>query len=315
MKAGGSDDRRELSRTIQFPSQDSSGNSIKVEGRKAVVEAIVAQIEAFVNERASQISSVVDVPRDKHRALIGRGGETRRQMEAQFAVTVDIPRQGEDRTDIKVTGLPANVEKAKEHIQSLVREQHSVTVQVPRRVHHAVSNNGQFFRRMRNENHVTIDHAGQAIPPRPTGPTTATPVNGSGAVPLITDDEEAAAGAHSWSVVEATSEEAGEIPWVLHGAPENVDKAQRALAKAIEQQGQGGATGYLLLPDPRVFRYIVGHAGKKIESIRKQSGCRIHVPQGRAGNEPIEVVGSKDGVEVAKDLILAAVTEGAKRPE
>ncbi|EFX01085.1 RNA-binding effector protein [Grosmannia clavigera kw1407] len=293
-----------------------SGSTIKVEGRKAVVDAIVAQIEAFVNERASQISSVLDVPRDKHRALIGRGGETRRQMEAKFSVTVDIPRQGEDRTEIKVTGLPANVEKAKEHIQSLVREQHSVTVQVPRRVHHAVSNNGQFFRRMRNENQVTVDHAGQAIPPRPTGPTAAMPVNGSGTVPLITDDEEAAAGAHSWRVVEATSSEEGDIPWVLHGSPENVEEAQRALAKAIEQQGQGGgATGYLLLPDPSVFRHIVGHGGKKIESIRKQSGCRIHVPQGRAGNEPIEVVGSKEGVEVAKDLILAAVTEGAKKPE
>lgn len=311
VKAGGSDDRRELSRTIQFPSQESNGSTIKVEGRKAVVDAIIAEIEAFVNERANQVTSVVDVPREKHRVLIGRGGETRRQIESQFSVTVDIPRQGDDRTEIKVTGLPANVDKAKAHIESLVREQHSVTVQVPRRAHHGVSNNGQFFRRLRNEFQVTVDHAGQAVPARPTA-AKVEGTNGGGALPLITD-EEAGADAHSWSVVETTSTEEGDIPWVLHGSPENVEKAQKALAKAIEQQGQGSATGYLMLPDPRVFRHIVGHAGKKIESIRKQSGCRIHVPQSRAGNEPIEVVGSKEGVEVAKDLILEAVAEGAKQ--
>ncbi|CAK7209145.1 hypothetical protein SEUCBS140593_000394 [Sporothrix eucalyptigena] len=312
VKAGGSDDRRELSRAIQFPNQDSNDSTIKVEGRRSFVEAITKLIQDFVNERANQVSEVIDVPQDKHRSLIGRGGETRRQIESRFSVVIDIPRQGEDRTDVKVTGAADNVQKAKEHIQSLIKEQHATTIQVPRRLHHTISNNGQFFRRLRNENQVTVDHAGHAVPARPV----AAAANGSSTLPLITDDDDAADGAHSWRVVEVSSTETGDIPWVLHGTPENVEKAQKALEKAIEQSGQSNATGYLVLPDPKLFRHVVGHGGKKIDSIRKQSGCRIFVPQGKnGGQEAIEVVGTTDGVETARELILAAVKEGSQKRE
>lgn len=311
MKAGGSDDRRELSRAIQFPNQDSDDSAIKVEGRRSFVEAITKSIQEFVDQRASQVSETIDVPQDKHRSLIGRGGETRRQIESKFSVVVDIPRQGDERTDVKVTGSPENVQKAKEHIQSLIKEQHATTIQVPRSLHHTVSNNGQFFRRLRNENQVTVDHAGQSVPARPV----AAAANGNNTLPLITDDEDAADGAHSWRVVEVSSTETGEIPWVLHGTPENVEKAKKALEKAIEQSGQSNATGYLVLPDSRLFRHVVGQGGKKIDSIRKQSGCRIFVPQGKSGQDAIEVIGTTDGVETARELILAAVKEGSQKRE
>ncbi len=195
VKAGGSDDRRELSRTIQFPKQETDGNTIRLEGRKTVVDAIVAQIEALVGQRKSQVTEVLDVPADKHRLLIGRGGESKRQMEAQFAVTVDVPRQGGGQ-DVKITGQPADVEKAKAHILARLKEhqhqQHSETVQVPRALHHAVSAGGQFFRNARADYGVTVDHAGQAPPPRPQQPALSSSSPGGAAngdkaaLPLIT---------------------------------------------------------------------------------------------------------------------------------
>ncbi|CAK7265494.1 hypothetical protein SEPCBS119000_001540 [Sporothrix epigloea] len=311
VKAGGSDDRRELSRAIQFPNQNSNDSAIKIEGRRSFVEAVTKLIQAFVDERASQVSEVVDVPQDKHRSLIGRGGETRRNIETKFSVVVDIPRQGEDRTDVKITGAADNVQKAKEHIEGLIKEQHATKIDVPRRLHHTISNNGQLFRRLRNENRVTIDHAGQTVPPRPA----ATATNGSSSLPLITDDENAADGAHSWRVVEVSSTETGDIPWVLHGTPENVEKAKKVIEKAIEQSGKSNATGYLVLPDSKLFRHVVGHAGKKIDSIRKQSGCQIFVPQSKGSQEAIEVIGTTDGIETARELILAAVKEGTQKRE
>lgn len=78
VKAGGSDDRRELSRTIQFPKQGSDGNLIKLEGRKAVVEKLITLIQDFVKERESQVTEAIDVPTEKHSSLIGRGGSTLR---------------------------------------------------------------------------------------------------------------------------------------------------------------------------------------------------------------------------------------------
>ncbi|KAK4241471.1 hypothetical protein C8A03DRAFT_41085 [Achaetomium macrosporum] len=308
VKAGGSDDRRELARTIQFPKQDTDGNTIKVEGRSAVVDKIIAQIQAFVAEREGQITEVLDVPVEKHRSLIGRGGETKKNLEAQFKVSIDVPRQGSGQTAVKIVGQSADVEKAKAHIQSLVKEQEGEIIQVPRALHHVIANNGQIFRKLRSDFHVTVDHAGHAVPPKPATPAEAR-VNG-GSLPLITDDENAVADAHSWKVVEQTSAEEGEIPWVLRGSAENVEKAKKAIESALEQAKKHNAIGYLILPDPKTYRFVIGQGGSKVNSIRKQSGCRINVPRDQSQGEAIEVIGTKQGVEKAKDLILAAVREG-----
>lgn len=308
VNAGGSDDRRELARAIQFPKQDTDGNTIKVEGRTDIVDKIIAQIESIVAERESQVTEVIEVPVEKHRSLIGRGGDVKRGLETQFKVSIDIPRQGSDQTGVKIVGQSEDVEKAKAHIQDLVKEQAGETVQVPRALHHAVSNNGQIFRKFRNDFRVTVDHAGEAVPARPTG-SGNTRENG-GSLPLITDDEETTAEAHSWKVVESTSTEEGEIPWVLRGSPENIEKAKKAIETALEQVKKQDATGYLILPDPKTYRFVIGQGGSKVNSIRKQSGCKITVPRDQAKGEAIEAVGSKEGVEKAKELILAAVREG-----
>lgn len=307
--AGGSDDRRELARTIQFPKQDADGNSIKVEGRTDIVQKIIQRIQEIVAERESQVTEIVDVPIDQHRSLIGRGGETKRQLESKFTVSIDVPRQGDGKTGVKIAGRPENIAKAKEHIEGLIKQQQGETVQVPRSLHHAISNNGQFFRQLRNNYQVTVDHAGQATPAKPEASARAD----GGALPLITDDAESTADAHSWKVVKAGSGEDGDIAWVLRGTPENVGKAKEAIQKALEQAQKHDATGYLILPDPKTYRHVIGPNGSKVNSIRKQSNCKIQVPRDQAKDEAIEIIGSQEGVEIAKDLILAAVREGVNK--
>ncbi|KAI2633455.1 putative RNA binding effector protein Scp160 [Xylaria nigripes] len=307
IKAGGPEDRRLQVRTVQFPKQDADGNEIKIEGRRDVVDKIVASIEAFVSERESQVAETFDVPVEKHRTLIGRGGAAKRQLESQFNVAIDIPRQGSGLTGVKLVGLPADVEKAKEHISVLVKESHGESIQIPRKYHNAISENGQFFRRLRNDFKVTVDHAGQNPPAKSKAPSTRT---NTGALPLITDDAEATADAHSWTIVDTSSSEEGEIPWVLKGNQENITKAKKAITTALEQAQKNNSIGYLILPDPSTYRLVIGPGGSKVNSIRKQSGCKINVPRDQARDEAIEIIGSKEGCEKARDLILAAVREG-----
>jgi rRNA processing protein Krr1/Pno1 len=313
VKAGGSSDQRELARTIQFPKQDADGDAIKVEGRSEVVDKIVAHIEAIVAERESQVTEELHVAVEKHRSIVGRGGETKRNIETQFSVSIDVPRQGSGTTSVKITGQPADVEKAKAHLEEMVKEQPGETVQVPRALHHVVSNNGQIFRKFRSDFSVTVDHAGETVPAKPTAPKSAR--ENGGALPLITDDEDTTADAHSWQVVEQSSTEEGDIPWVLRGSPENIEKAKKAIQSALDQASSQTAIGYLVLPDPKTYRFVIGQGGSKVNSIRKQSGCKITVPRDQTQGDAIEVVGTKEGVEQAKDLILAAVKEGsAPRP-
>ena len=263
----------------------------------------------IVAERDSQTTETIEVSTDKHRSLIGRGGETKKDLESKFKVSIDIPRQGSGQTAVKITGQPADVEKAKAHILDLVKDQEGETVQVPRKVHHTVADNGTFFRNLRNNHKVRVDHGGQKLPPKPVAPTNAR-ANG-GALPLITDDADDTSNAHSWNVVSiGESDLDGEIPWILQGSPENVAKAKGILSAAIEQALRNTTTGYLVLPDPSTYRYVIGQGGKQVNSIRNATGCKISVPRDQAAGEAIEVSGTADGVEHAKELILKAVEEG-----
>ncbi|KAL1388390.1 hypothetical protein HDK64DRAFT_269607 [Phyllosticta capitalensis] len=319
VKAGGPDDRRELARMVRFPPPDAEGSTIRVEGPAAVADKIVASIQQLVSDRESQVTEVLEVAPEKHRLLIGRGGDTRRNLESKFSVTLDVPRQsatGTARSQVKIIGQPENVEKAKEHITTLIKEQEGETIDVPRRLHHAVADNGQFFRRLRNDLKVTVDHAGQQPPPRPTT-AGANNVRGNGAnLPLITDEESGQEQvSHAWEIVSSQPAsddgEDGTIPWILRGSAEGVAEAKARLQKALEEKSKPSSTGYLILSNPSLYRFVVGTGGATINRIRKRTGTKIQVPRGGDGNEAIEIVGSKDGVEQARDLILEEVKEKA----
>jgi len=135
-------------------------------------------------------------------------------------------------------------------------------------------------------------------------------------MPLITD--EAGEESHSWDIVsnqDVLNGDSGEIPWVILPGKDSSDdavaktkeKIQSMLKKAAEPQ----YTGYLILPDPRLHRHIIGQGGSTINAIRKQSGCDIQVPNRNSGKgeegEAITIVGKEDGVCNARDLILEAI--------
>lgn len=318
MEAGGPDDRRELARMVRFPRPESDDNTIRVEGNKAVVDKIIASLQALADQRESSTTEILEVAPEKHRLLIGRGGETRRNLESRFNIGVDVPKQtttGPARSQVKLTGQPSDVEKAKVHILEIVKDQEGETVIIPRSLHHAISDNGQFFRRLRNDHHVTVDHNGQKPPSRPAAPNPRGRANG-GALPLITDDAPAAGDNFSWEIVDAhTSGEDGDIPWILRGSPENVARAKAQLERALANAQKPSATGYLILPDPRTYRFVIGPGGSQINDIRKKTGTRVNVPRDQTKGEAIEIIGERDGVEQAKDIILELVKNGGRRGE
>jgi polyribonucleotide nucleotidyltransferase len=299
---------------VRFPRAESDETTIRLEGKETIVNNVISAIQDFVREKEDQVVVTVDVPQNQHRVLIGRGGDTRRQLETQFNVVVDVPKQGSGRTEVRIKGPSNAVEDAKAHILSMIKEQHRETVQVPANLHHTVSENGSFFRRLRNEYKVTVDHAGAQIPPRPdvsdSRDTSKTAANAS--LPLITDDPADATNTYSWKIVDVSASDlSGDIPWVLSGTPEDVAKAKAVLEKAMAAASGQSATGYLILPDPKTYRFVIGPGGSQINAIRKRTGCKINVPKDQAKGEAIEIKGSKDSLETAKEMILEAVKNGS----
>jgi rRNA processing protein Krr1/Pno1 len=296
---------------VRFPPQGSEDSAIRVEGNQAVVDKIVAAIESFVNSKDSQVTETIDVAPSKHRLLIGHNGEKRRNLESQFSVTLDIPRQntpGAAGSQVKISGQPGDVEKAKERILDLVKDQSGETVHVPVHLHHVIADNGSFFRALRNEHKVKVDHGRQQPPPRPAAAAPRSKTSG-GNLPLITDDPSSSDLNYSWDIVEPARlpETSETIPWILQGSPAAVAKAKELIEAKMQNSGEGSYTGYLVLPDPRSYGLIVGPGGSKINQLRKQSGAQINVPKPGAKDEAVEISGPKEGCEKAKDLILELI--------
>jgi len=282
------------------------------------VEKIVASLEAFASQREGQTTEIVQVAPEKHRMLIGRGGEARRALETEYKVDLDIPKlstQGPERSQVKLIGQPSDVDRAKTHILDLVQDHEGETFQVPRKYHQTISDNGQFFRRLRKDHKVTVDHGGHQ-PPQKSPAQPRSQVNGGTSMPLITDDEQST-NDHSWQLVDSTynEDDEGEIPWIFRGSADSVAKARSMLEKAIKQaeEQQSQSVGYLMLPDPKTYRFIIGQGGSQINQIRKQTGCKITVPRDGKHGSPIEIVGSKNGVEHARDIMLDVVQNGGRR--
>ena len=276
------------------------------------MSSIITAIERFVSQRENQVAETVDVPVEKHRKLIGRGGEIRRNLEAQFGVSVDIPKNGSGRTTVKVSGDGENVSKAKAHILEMVKESEGETVLVPLSVHYTLAQNGNVFRKLKNDYDVVVDHGGQKPPPRPQAGAPRTRANGK-SPPLITDEPNT--DAHRWDMVEpeATNGDVETIPWILVGqSPEKIASAKAHVETALEAASKPTATGYLILADPKSHRHVIGAGGRTINAIRKKTGCDIQVPKAAngTGEEAIVIVGDAAGCEEAKEMILDAVKEG-----
>lgn len=306
------DDRQDQARAVRFPNADSTSTEVKVEHKKAVAEKIVKAIEEYVGTRKNQITDTLDVPTSQHRVLIGQQGATRRELEKQFSVKIDIPRQGSGSNAVQIAGLPDNVTKAKEHIGGMVKREAGVEIAVPRHLHHAIAENGRFFGRLRNQG-VRVDHPRappkpEAIKPKGRG------ANGT-AMPLITDDTESDEAGHSWEIVDAypaPEAEAANIDWTLRGKADDVTKAKELIMQAIAAAQEQDSAGFLVLADPSLHKLVIGQGGATINSIRNDTGCKITVPKSNGSDEAIEILGRRAGVEEAKIQILEAVSKGGR---
>ncbi len=306
LDAGGSDDRRELARTVQFPRDGAESNKVKVEGRKAVVEKIVKSMQEIVTENESKVTETIDVPTTQHRHLIGRGGDAKMALQTKFNVNLDIPGRDSGKTGIRISGLPADVEAAKAHVLEVTKEEEGETVAIPVHLHHTVSKEGQLFRQLQRDHGVKVDHAGHRTPKKESKKEAAIDTED---LPLITDENE---GPDFRVLAIIPKADEGDIPWVLRGETASIEKAKAQILKALEAAKAATHIGYLTLEDPRLNRYVIGQGGNKVTSIRKQTNCTIEVPKSGDSQSAIEIIGDLENVQKAKDLILKAVEEGAR---
>uniref|UniRef100_A0A0N4ZAE0 Vigilin n=1 Tax=Parastrongyloides trichosuri TaxID=131310 RepID=A0A0N4ZAE0_PARTI len=99
------DDGKNLAHVITI-----TGNSAKVDNAKADLLALVP------------ITKEINIPREHHRSLIGRGGEGIRSLQQTYNVNVSIPQESEQSDVVTVSGIGSKVDSCIADIQERIGE-------------------------------------------------------------------------------------------------------------------------------------------------------------------------------------------------
>lgn len=150
------------------------------------------------------------------------------------------------------------------------------TIDVPLKYHHAVTQQGNFFRNLRSF-HVTVEQSASpqspAVPPRPVAEAEAVTAR-------IDDPEDGPTEVEAqWQVVPNYQDaEEGEAVWTFKAPDqEALDKALQLTREAIEHAEGMTHVGFLTLPDRSVFPRIVGAKGSTVARLRAESQADITV--------------------------------------
>lgn len=154
----------------------------------------------------------------------------------------------------------------------------SSTISVPLKYHHAISQQGAFFRNLRSLG-VSVDHSAQ--PPKFTVPTRPIPA-------ARIDDDDAAE--IEWEVLSNyLAAEEGDSIWTLKARDQTgLEKAENLIKQAIENAQRQSHVGFLTLPDRSSFPRIVGTKGSTVARLRNDTGADITVSR---ENNTIVIIG------------------------
>ncbi|CAE6430863.1 unnamed protein product [Rhizoctonia solani] len=322
-KVGGPSDSKAQAGLIHFPRNGEPDDEVTLRGEPALVKKLQKELEKIVAELRDRVVLGVDIPAHHHRALIGRGGQHLNELQDRHHVTVQFPGSrsyyqiGEpENADelasappeniVKVSGSRSACEKAMKEMSDRPppQEQITTTITVPLRYVHSISQQGTFFRSLRQIG-VQVDQSQQpskaVSTPRPPPPS-----GGAGRI-----DEEPVEEAVQWQVIENHQDgEEGDSEWTLRGRDQTaLDKAQAMIEEAITQAQSASHVGFLTLADRSAFPRIVGTKGANVARLRNETGAEITV--GREDNT-IVIIGSESVIEHAKSKILDIVNNSAR---
>ncbi|GBE81126.1 hypothetical protein SCP_0308520 [Sparassis crispa] len=319
-RCGGPADQKTQAGLIRFPRPGEPSDEVRIRGEPKLVAKLQAELEKLVAALRDRVVLGVEIPAAQHRALIGRGGQHLNDLQARTGVQVQFPGSrsyhqvgepentadltGVDPADlVKVSGTRAACEKALEELKGQVRPPApgavTATVTVPLKYHHAVTQQGNFFRSLRScgvQVEQSLHPKKPAVPPHPV------PQAGASEARIDDPDDTTAAGV-DWQVVPNFQDaEEGDSEWTLKARDQTgLDRALKLTQEAIEHAEKMTHVGFLTLPDRSSFPRLVGAKGANVARLRDESGADITVSR---EDSTITIIGSESAIETAKEAIL-----------
>uniref|UniRef100_A0A8C2SZY6 Vigilin n=1 Tax=Coturnix japonica TaxID=93934 RepID=A0A8C2SZY6_COTJA len=248
------------------PSSPKKCDIIIISGRREKCEAAKEALQALV-----PVTTEVEVPFDLHRYIIGQKGSGIRKMMDEFEVNIQVPAPELQSDIITITGLAANLDRAKagllERVKELQAEQEDralrsfkLTVTVDPKYHpKIIGRKGAVITQIRTEHEVNIQFPDK-------------------------DDE-------------------SQDQITITGYEKNAEAARDAIMKIVGELEQMVSEDVTL--DHRVHARIIGARGKAIRKIMDEFKVDIRFPQSGAPDPNcVTVTGLPENVEEAIDHIL-----------
>uniref|UniRef100_A0A8C9Z5Z0 Vigilin n=1 Tax=Sander lucioperca TaxID=283035 RepID=A0A8C9Z5Z0_SANLU len=277
---------REHEVQIKFPERDDSEAPPQENGdvsseaefvpRKCDIITIAGRAEKCELAKAALLALVpitedVEVSYELHRYIIGQKGSGIRKMMEEYEVNIWVPQPEKQLDVIKVTGLVANVERAKqgllERVKELQAEQEDralrsfkVTVSVEPKFHpKIIGRKGAVISQIRKDHDVSIQF----------------PDKGDEQQDLI----------------------------VISGYERNVEEARQAIQQLVAELQEMVSHDVHL--DPRTHARIIGARGKAIRKLMEEFKVDIRFPQpGSDEPDKVTVMGLPETVDNAIDHLL-----------
>lgn len=306
IKNAGGDDlpRQKYNRLIDVPSIDSKSDQVVCQGDKAIVDKVVAQIKAIIAEKEASVTETIDLAKEKHRLIIGPGGSIRRELEDAHSVSIEIPKSNSELTSVKISGLPENVQAAKEAMSVLTKDQWKAEVMVPANIHALVSERGAYFKTLKQKFGVQIQHGDQS--------RMATKLSGS-TPPLIPEiAQPLGEEVNKFTVVandeDSSSDEA--IPWRIVGDAKNAAQAAKAIEKRVAIANNANHSGWLYVKNPSDFSKLIGPGGSKINQLRDQNDVFITISKDAKANPNFAYfAGSEENLKKAQSEAIKLLVQ------
>ncbi|KAI5954540.1 SCP160 [Candida jiufengensis] len=272
--AGGEDvPRNRYHKLLTIPNEGSGSNEVVSQGDKSIVDKIISQIEKIIKNKEASVVEEIELPKEKHRLIIGPNGSIRQSLQTEYNITLDIPRPNDESTIVKINGLPENVANVKTKIEELTKDDWLSSIDIPTKYHSLISDRGAIFKKLKNEFGVEVTHGNLTRQASKLSSIISNPP--SNAYP---EEEES----YKFTLEEFNTTEPNQestIPWRFKGSEESVSKVEKLIKKKLEKlKSSSNYIGWIYVNKTNSFSKIIGPQGSKINQLRNKNNCFIQVP-------------------------------------
>jgi polyribonucleotide nucleotidyltransferase len=268
----------ETSTVIRFPPPDTDSEVVTIEGSAVDVVAARVALQALVDERQSAPPvEELSIKKDYHRRLIGAGGKRVQALMEESGAVIRFPPPNRATDMVSIQGDESQIKKAVALLKAAAKDMDAEADRVSA------------------ELVVPSSVVGYII-----GPKGAT----------IRDISEST-GARIRVQSSSGDKEAGDRKVTIEGTPEALDAAKTRIQSIVDRRANQ-KTEKVKIP-MEYHAALIGKGGQRVNRIKKESGCQVHIPPSAAGKDEIVIIGDESGIARALKMINGIVRSEEER--